>query len=86
MLYSRTIETPIGEMLACATVDGICLIIFFDNPEFPAELEKLSNPFKAGIEKQANDSIDLLEIQLKEYFEGERKIFTVPLCLAGKRK
>jgi methylated-DNA-[protein]-cysteine S-methyltransferase len=45
MLYSRTIETPIGEMLACAAEDGICLLKFTDSPDLKTGLEKLQEDF-----------------------------------------
>lgn len=83
MLYSRTIETPIGEMLACAAKDGICLLMFTDSPDLNSELEKLQEACQSPLQEQTHVHLDLLETQLKAYFEGAGQTFSVPLCPAG---
>lgn len=83
MLYSKTLETPIGKILACALDAGVCLLVFVDNPDLDTELEKLQKTMQTTLQEKSNESIDLLENQLKEYFEGSRKTFTVPLCPMG---
>jgi AraC family transcriptional regulator of adaptative response/methylated-DNA-[protein]-cysteine methyltransferase len=42
MIYSRTIETPIGPMLACSVKDGVCSLEFCDHPDLDREKKKLS--------------------------------------------
>lgn len=44
---------------------------------------KLSGEFGEKIVAQSNEIIDLLETQLKEYFEGKRKSFSIPLNPIG---
>jgi O-6-methylguanine DNA methyltransferase len=44
---------------------------------------KLSGEFGEKIVAQSNEIIDLLETQLKEYFEGRKKSFSVPLNPIG---
>jgi len=83
MIYSKIIETPIGNMLACSVAEGICVLEFCDNRDLEAEQRKLSEVFNAPIVEQSNESIILLETQLKEYFGGRRKSFSVPLCPNG---
>lgn len=83
MIFSKIIETPIGKMLACSVADGICLLEFYDNPKLEFELKELAKELNDSIIEQSNYPIELLENQLGEYFEGNRKTFTVPLRLVG---
>ncbi|MBW6497159.1 MAG: methylated-DNA--[protein]-cysteine S-methyltransferase [Bacteroidales bacterium] len=83
MIYSKIIETPIGNMLACSVTGGICMLEFCDNRDLASEQIKLSEVFNAPIVEQSNEIIDLLETQLREYFEGKRKSFSVPIYPVG---
>lgn len=83
MLYSRTIETPIGEMLACTADNGICLLIFTDSPDLNTELEKLQETFQSSLHGLTHAHLELLETQLKTYFNGSGQNFSVPLCPVG---
>lgn len=83
MIYSKTIFTPIGAMEAFSAVQGISLLEFCDNPMIESAKEKLKEDFGWEIVAQSNRMIDLLEGQLKEYFEGRRKSFAVVLNPAG---
>lgn len=83
MIYSKIIETPIGNMLACSVTGGICTLEFCDNQDLASEQRKLLEAFNASIVEQSNEVIDLLETQLKEYFEGKRKSFSISLNLIG---
>lgn len=83
MIYSKKIDTPIGEALVCAIDGGVCFIGFTDNKNLNIDLEKLSKDTSIEITKQSNSIIDLTEIQVAEYFERKRKNFSVPLQLIG---
>lgn len=83
MIYSRVIETPVGPMLACSVNEGICSLEFCDSPGLDQTKKNLSAEFGEEIVDKGNEVIDLLEEQLKEYFEGKRKSFSVPLFLVG---
>lgn len=77
------LETPLGTMFACAVEQGICLLEFTDRKMLETELKSLSKLLNANIIQGANLHFDLLKQQLEEYFEGERKEFTVPLFTPG---
>lgn len=79
----KRIETPLGTMIACADENGICMLEFSDLKALPTELKEISKHFNANIIQGENSHFRTLESELAEYFEGERKDFTVPLSLVG---
>lgn len=81
----KRIETPLGTMYACAIEEGICLLEFTDRKMLETELKYLSKKLNATIVQGNNPHFDLLEQELKEYFEGNRKSFTVPLHTSGSK-
>ncbi len=82
-LYKRRINTPIGEMLAIATDEAICMLDFVDSKNRLKDQEILVKHY--GATQVAEDSLLLseLEKQLREYFAKERKEFSLPLALVG---
>ena len=82
-LYKKRINTPIGEMLAIATDEAICMLDFVDSKNWLKDKEKLVKHY--GATQVAEDSLLLseLEKQLKEYFTKKRKEFSLPLALVG---
>jgi len=79
----KRIETPLGTMIACADVNGICMLEFSDRKALPTELKEISKHFNANIIQGENPHFKILEQELVEYFAGKRQIFTVPLSLVG---
>ncbi|MBK9933057.1 MAG: methylated-DNA--[protein]-cysteine S-methyltransferase [Cytophagaceae bacterium] len=79
----KRIETPLGTMIACAVEEGICLLEFTDRKMLETELKSLAKLFNATIVQGNNQHFERLEQELNEYFEGKRKIFTVPLSTPG---
>ena len=83
MIKTTKIETPLGEMIAGATEEGICLLEFNDRKILPAEYKDLIRLLNTTIEEGDNKHLKVLRKQLKEYFDGERKEFTIPLVTPG---
>ena len=84
MNISQTyIETPLGEMIACATDKGICLLEFNDRKKLDGQFQKLAKDLNANIVEQENKHFTLLKKELEAYFNYDLKIFTVPLDLVG---
>ena len=83
MIYSKKIDTPIGEIIVCAVDKGICFIGFADSINLNDDLEKLSKDIGLEITPQSNSIIDLAENQISDYFKGELKSFSIPLVLTG---
>lgn len=83
MINFSGIETPIGNMVACSTKQGICLLEFEERKELADELKVLPLMFNATLKEGSTPHIDQLKIQLTEYFLGVRTQFTVPLEIKG---
>lgn len=77
------IPTPLGPMLAGATDDGVCLLEFVDRRMIETQLNRLKKYMNAELLSGKNRHFDALEKQLKEYFDGRRKEFDVPLVIPG---
>jgi len=77
------IETPLGTMYACAVEQGVCMLEFTDRKMLETELKTIAKSLNATIIQGTNKHFDLLRQQLEEYFDGRRKVFTVPLCPVG---
>ena len=77
------IESPLGTMFACAVEQGICLLEFSDRKMLETEFRSLSKQLNATIVQGDNPHFRILAQQLKEYFEGTRKEFSIPLFLPG---
>lgn len=83
MIKITKIETPLGQMVAGSTKDGICLLEFADRENLPAVYEELAKLFNTTIKEGSNLYLWTLKKQLKEYFKGKRKVFTVKLVTPG---
>jgi AraC family transcriptional regulator of adaptative response/methylated-DNA-[protein]-cysteine methyltransferase len=79
----KRLETPLGTMFACAVSEGVCLLEFTDRKMLETEFLMLARSLNAVIIQGENEHFNLLEQQLEEYFNGKRKIFTVPLYTPG---
>ncbi len=79
----KRIETPIGTMYAAATEDGICMLEFTDRKMLETEFKDLAKSLNATIVQGENPHFKTLKRELKLYFEGKLKEFTVPLSPVG---
>jgi AraC family transcriptional regulator, regulatory protein of adaptative response / methylated-DNA-[protein]-cysteine methyltransferase len=79
----KRIETPLGTMYACAIDEGICLLEFTDRKNMEKQFISLSKALNAEIVQGENKHFKQLEDELKEYFEGKRTNFEVPLFIKG---
>ncbi len=78
----RTIETPIGPMLAGATGQAIVICDFAGRPMIGAQLAAVRRrigPTRSGPSRL----LDRLAAQLSEYFAGTRRDFDLPLDTPG---
>jgi len=83
MIKTVIIETPLGEMVAGATDEGICLLEFIDRRMLPTEYKDLTRLLKTTLEQGDNIHLKSLRKQLDKYFSGELKEFTIPLVTPG---
>jgi methylated-DNA-[protein]-cysteine S-methyltransferase len=82
-IYQKTIQTPLGEMIACAVDKGICLLEFTDRKDVEKQFRSLSKALNAEIVAEEHIHFKQLEDELKEYFEGNREQFHIPLYTTG---
>jgi len=78
----RTIETPIGTLLAGATDEAIVLCDFADRPMIDAQVAAVRRRIGPTRDGEA-PLLDRLESQLTEYFAGRRREFELPLDIPG---
>ncbi|MDR7794033.1 methylated-DNA--[protein]-cysteine S-methyltransferase [Riemerella anatipestifer] len=84
MLYSKTINTPLGEMIAIADDNGIYLLEFTDKKHLDTELKKLYSTLNnSNIKETSNPNLETLEKELNLYFNQSLKEFSVPIQLLG---
>ncbi len=83
MIKTTLIETPLGEMTAAATKEGICLLAFTDRKTLDDEFKDLSYIFHTTVKRGINRHLRALRKQLKEYFRGRRKEFSLSLITPG---
>src|SRR5438132_126321 len=77
------LSSPLGPMLACATETGVCILEFINRIRLEKELKDIQKLLNGIIVPGKNKHLDLLETELKQYFAGTRKEFTVPLHTPG---
>jgi AraC family transcriptional regulator of adaptative response/methylated-DNA-[protein]-cysteine methyltransferase len=83
MIKTIRIETPLGDMVAGATDDGICLLEFIDRRMLPTEYKDLTKLLKTTMGEGDNIHLESLRNQLKEYFTGDRREFIIPMVTPG---
>ena len=82
-IVTAWIESPFGPLIAAATSKGICLLEFTDRRMLDNQFKRLRKYFKCAIIPGENNHLVQLKKELKEYFEGTRKTFSVKLVFPG---
>jgi len=75
--------TPIGPMFACASNTGLCLLEFTDRRMLETEFADLCKRLNTVILPGKNKYLDQVQLELQEYFSGNRKKFSVSLHTPG---
>lgn len=90
IIYKKNIKTPLGDMIACTSEDGVCFLDFVDRKNFDKLFSSMVNKLNGEIIEIENKEkikpyniIIKLEKELDEYFSGKRKEFTIPLITTG---
>jgi len=83
LLTASWIETPLGPMLAIAGDEGLELLEFVDRRALETELRELVRQWQRAIVPGDHPVLRQTEQQLREYFDGTRRAFDVPLRLQG---
>jgi AraC family transcriptional regulator, regulatory protein of adaptative response / methylated-DNA-[protein]-cysteine methyltransferase len=83
MIKTVKIQSPLGELIAGATDEGVCLLEFSDKRRAERECKDLVRLLKQPLEDGENEHLATLIKQLEEYFTGSRKEFSIPLVTPG---
>lgn len=82
-LKSAWIETPLGLMVAIADDKELYFLEFVERDRLEEKIEKFSRNANAEIAPGNTSIIELVESELKAYFNGKLKTFKTPLHLTG---
>lgn len=79
----KKISTPLGEMIAYANPDGLCLLKFFDCANLAELISQTSQINHYQAQYQPKIVLNQTQTQITEYFNQKRKIFTLPIFCYG---
>ncbi|MCX6001231.1 MAG: methylated-DNA--[protein]-cysteine S-methyltransferase [Chloroflexi bacterium] len=82
-ICTAVIQTPLGDMLAGATGDTICLLEFDDRSRLERQSQTARKLFRMPLLPGEHPLLARLKRQLDEYFEGKRMSFDIPLAYPG---
>ena len=82
-VVSTRIDTPLGQMVAIAADAGVCLLEFAGRRMLKTQVDRVTRRFGSVLAPGRHPLLDALEVELAEYFGGERRAFDVPLALSG---
>lgn len=83
IIIINRLTTPLGPMFVCATEKGVCLLEFVDRRMLETEFKDLQRLLNANIIIGENEHIKQVKKEIKEYFDGKRKIFDVKIETPG---
>jgi len=79
----RRLETPLGEMLAAACDEGLCMLEFVDRNALPRQIQQLRKHVGPAIAPGDHALLDSIADELTRYFERSLRRFTTPLFAPG---
>ena len=82
-LALKEVKTPIGVMVFGSSEKGLCLLDFKHRKSFPRILKRISKYFGDDMINGTTPFIELAEMELSQYLQGNLKIFSVPLDIRG---
>ena len=83
LLFTTTINTPLGPMTAIGDHTMLYLLEFADRPNLEQEIEQLKQETLATIVQGTTQPIDCINAELKAYFDGTLTTFTTPTLFFG---
>lgn len=78
----KIISTPLGPVVTAAKDEGVCLIEFYDQKILQSHLSKLHQNLYI-LSSAPNDILEQLDMEIKAYFDGKLRQFSMPLVLDG---
>jgi AraC family transcriptional regulator, regulatory protein of adaptative response / methylated-DNA-[protein]-cysteine methyltransferase len=83
ILKAAWIDTPLGPIMAVANDDALYLLKFVERRGLEREIERLRKRLKSVIIPGETRVINLIQRELKLYFDGKLTEFKTPLYLLG---
>lgn len=82
-LVYNYLESPLGTLIIGTTAKGCCLLEFNDRHELSAIKSRYKKWYQVDCVEGSHPTLDRLESELKEYFNGKLRDFSIPLDLRG---
>ncbi len=82
-LAATTLDTPLGDMVAFASHQGLCLLEFADRKALPTEKRDLETLFDARVTPADHSVFEMLRTELAAYFRADSPAFSIPLHTPG---
>ena len=82
-MKSLHLNTSLGPMIAVADECGLYVLSFEDNSDLPAIIKQLEKQIGTVISEGETPVLSLVQNELKAYFEGTLKGFSIPLAPEG---
>jgi AraC family transcriptional regulator, regulatory protein of adaptative response / methylated-DNA-[protein]-cysteine methyltransferase len=79
----KTLETPLGPMVAAAVDEGVCLLEYTDPARLGPQIAGLKRRVSPVVMDGTHPHLSRLQEELDAYFAGALKRFTVPLVVSG---
>ena len=79
----KYISTPVGELILGAWENQLCLCDWRYRKMRDSIDKRMRESLNAVYEEGDDPVFELVEEQMKEYFDGEREVFDIPLLLIG---
>jgi len=83
MIRTIQLSTAVGPMMAAADETRLLMLEFADRRMLEKQVERVKRRFGSAIAPGTNHILAQLQEELKAYFKGDLRDFTVPLGLCG---
>ncbi len=82
-LKAKTIDSPLGSMIAIADHEKLYFLSYSDQPNLAKEIQTIAKKNRATIQAGQSSVIDSIEDELKKYFSGQLSTFETPIHCVG---
>ncbi|HXC98445.1 MAG TPA: methylated-DNA--[protein]-cysteine S-methyltransferase [Verrucomicrobiae bacterium] len=82
-LRAALLDTPLGPMLAAASSTALCQLEFADRRGLERSYAEMRKRFGLPVVPGENEIIKTLRAELREWFEGKLRKFSVPVNICG---
>jgi AraC family transcriptional regulator of adaptative response/methylated-DNA-[protein]-cysteine methyltransferase len=79
----RNLASPLGDMIAGALPEGVCFLEWHDRGGVTRILERVAKRYRCALVEGNHPHLDLLEKELRLYFDGALHEFSLPVAVHG---